>query len=199
MPKKKQILYPVFFMILVTVVFTLALATINEITIDRIEDLESLKTKQSILYAAGVLLPEEAIPDYYEANVTALATDRGEIFRVSETGGVSAYIYRFTGSGLWGSITGYLALDADFNTLLGLDFVSHSETPGLGGRISESWYKEQFRGIEFDPQEDAYIIYTPSPGGNVDAISGATGTSEAVRNILNKSMAEFISILMEVI
>jgi len=80
-----------------------------------------------------------------------------------------------------------------------VDFVSHSETPGLGGRISETWYKEQFRDLEFSPDETVYVIYTPSPGGNVDAISGATGTSEAVRTILNESMDEFISLLKEVI
>ena len=49
------------------------------------------------------------------------------------------------GPGLWGSIEGYVAISKDYSTILGLTFITQSETPGLGGRIGEEEYLSQFR------------------------------------------------------
>ena len=66
-------------------------------------------------------------------------------------------------------------------------------SPGLGGRISEEEYKGQFRELNItDENSEKYLIYRPAPGGNVDAITGATGTSKAVVNFLNADIKEFI-------
>ncbi len=92
-----------------------------------------------------------------------------------------------------GSIEGYIGLSADLSHILGLDFTNHSETPGLGGRISEDEFKEQFRNLDLSQSQDGdYIIYRPAPGGNVDAITGATLTSKSVSDFLNQDIYEFI-------
>ena len=74
--------------------------------------------------------------------------------------------------------------------IIGLEFISQEETPGLGGRIDELEFKEQFRDIIINDDGTNYIIYNPASGGNVDAISGATLTSQAVADFLNKDLLE---------
>ncbi|MDF2948268.1 MAG: sodium-translocating NADH-quinone reductase subunit, partial [Sedimentibacter sp.] len=96
--------------------------------------------------------------------------------------------------GLWGSITGYLGLNREFTKTIGIEFVTQSETPGLGGRISEEDYKKQFRDIDVTtPVNGAYIISRPGTGGNIDAISGATQTSSAVIKFINEDLIEFFN------
>ena len=86
-----------------------------------------------------------------------------------------------------------MGVSADYSKLIGIEFTSHSETPGLGGRIDEEWFKEQFRGIDLEDSQDDYIIYTPAAGGNVDAITGATLTSQSVREFVNEDIQKFIT------
>jgi len=195
MAKKKQVLYPVVFMIVITAIFTTALALINELTIDRIKALEDTKQKQTILYVFGIEAPDnqadvnKAFNQYIETEVK----DNETIYKATQDGTELGYAFEITGSGLWGSILGYAAVNQDFTQVLGIDFVTHSETPGLGGRISELWFKEQFRAVEIDPEKKDIVTYRPAPKGNVDAITGATLTSDAVRNIINEDIMSFIN------
>lgn len=193
LPKKKQILYPVFFMILVTVIFTSGLAIINYLTIDRISELESLKTKKSILYAANIDSNDDNAGNLYNEYITPIdSLDFTDVYMAEKDNQIVAYIYEFSGPGLWGTITGYVALNPELNEIIGVDFLSHSETPGLGGRISEDWYKEQFRSLSLENREGNFVSYSPAPDSNVDAVTGATLTSESVRKIFNQTIEEFI-------
>jgi Na+-transporting NADH:ubiquinone oxidoreductase subunit C len=193
MAKKKQILYPVFFMVLITVIFTSGLAIINELTIDRIQSLEDLKVKKSILYAADLIVSDDEVEAFYSQHITVIqsVTDF-EVYASQEDGQIDAYIYRFDGPGLWGTITGYIAVSPELDKLIGIDFLSNNETPGLGGRITEEWFKEQFRDISLENRDDNFISYAPAENSNVDAITGATKTSESVRKIFNTTLNGFI-------
>jgi Na+-transporting NADH:ubiquinone oxidoreductase subunit C len=82
--------------------------------------------------------------------------------------------------------------------ILGIAFYSHSETPGLGGRISEDWFAGQFAGLPLHPiAGDRKIFYLVPAGtgknpGQLDAITGATGTSRAVEAFLNRDLDGFL-------
>ncbi len=98
------------------------------------------------------------------------------------------------GYGLWGTLFGYLALDADLKTVSGLGFYSHKETPGLGGEVDNPSWKELWPGVQlFDPAGDpgVRIVKRRSTAGNemaareVDALSGATFTTRGVQNLIN--------------
>lgn len=105
------------------------------------------------------------------------------------------------GMGFWAEIRGYLAVDLDTQTCLGVVFTQHGETPGLGGRISEATFRDQFPGcdltappagvrwiyIDKEPVKDATDKRT---GRHVDAISGATNTSTAVAHFLNADLTK---------
>ncbi len=190
MAKKKQVLYPVLFMLLLTAAYTFVLAFINESTVEIIEAQEKLRLQKSILYVFDIPFEDE------QASVNKLFDERFEVvdsgdmtYYINKSeGGVDGYAFPLSGNGLWGSISGYIALTPDFETLLGIDFVAHSETPGLGGRIDEESYKEQFR--QLDATGNPPVVYRPASGGNIDAITGATLTSNSVSSIVNNFMTE---------
>lgn len=195
--KKKSIVYPVFFMILVSVVFTLALSLLNEFTIDTIKAQEDFKNQKTLLYVFDIDYAadgsREEIDELYNQIISEKPV-KGKDFNVyvavkdNETLG---FAFPIEGKGLWGTIKGYLAFDENYTEIIGVDFVSHSETPGLGGRINEVWFKDQFRGIKMSETESEnleVIIYSPSSGANAEPITGATLTSDSVSRMFNSSI-----------
>jgi Na+-transporting NADH:ubiquinone oxidoreductase subunit C len=197
MAKKKQILYPVLFMVILTVVYTFLLAFINESSADIIQRQQEIRVQRSVLYTLGLIdstdaaLSDTEIQQLFDASI-AVKEDTsgtyGTYYAYLKDGTPVGYVFPFTGNGLWGSISGYIAFSPAVDTILGIDFTSHSETPGLGGRIDEAWFKEQFRGLSVSG--DNPIVYRPSEGGNVDAITGATLTSNSVSAIVNQMIKE---------
>lgn len=65
---------------------------------------------------------------------------------IAEVDGERKYIFSLYGAGLWGPIWGYIALNADRNTVYGTYFSHASETPGLGAEISLPKFQQQFAG-----------------------------------------------------
>lgn len=129
----------------------------------------------------------------YEQNIEELEVNGVNLYRYVTEEGAKQYVIPFEGGALWGDITGVIALEEDLKTVVGLDFISQNETPGLGGRIEEDWFKEQFRGILLY-EDGAPIRYkSTSQEGQVDAITGATSTSAAVANIVNESLKDILS------
>jgi len=106
------------------------------------------------------------------------------VYRVKDTaGGTAGWVITRTGPGLWGDITAVVGFAADREQLTGIDFLKQSETPGLGARISEPWFREQFKGKRgpFTTVGEG----EPSKENEFDAITGATITSGAVKAIVN--------------
>ena len=58
-----------------------------------------------------------------------------KIYQVVESGRLKTLILPIHGRGLWSTLYGYIALEADLNTVSGFGFYSHAETPGLGGEV----------------------------------------------------------------
>lgn len=190
MAKKKKILYPVLFMVGLTALYTFILASINQGSLEIIKQQEALAEQKSILYVFGIDAPDSnsATTDLYTSKIETVETKTQSYYIHKTSDGIKGYAFPFSGKGLWGSISGHIALSTDFKTVLGLNFTSHSETPGLGGRIDEDWFKDQFRNL--DVSASPYVVFRPSDSGNVDAITGATLTSKSVSTILNDFMAD---------
>lgn len=94
------------------------------------------------------------------------------------------------GAGLWGPIWGYLALDEDGKTIDGAIFDHKGETPGLGSKIADKPFYGKFHGKTFNMTgEDMFtvakITAITEPEHSVDAISGATITSQALGKSIN--------------
>ncbi|MHC4571868.1 MAG: FMN-binding protein [Planctomycetota bacterium] len=102
-----------------------------------------------------------------------------------------AIAVQFSGSGLWGPIKGFLAMEPDMITIRGITFYEQEETPGLGGEIASTWFREQFVGKSIvDETGKAGIIIRgggeKTARNEVDAITGATMSCDKVEEILNK-------------
>ncbi len=92
------------------------------------------------------------------------------------------------GAGLWGPVWGYLAVNADGKTLEGSVFDHKGETPGLGAKITEQFFEDQFKGKVFGEGETKFEVIKGGAKGQengVDAISGATITTQALGKAIN--------------
>ncbi|NLY19825.1 MAG: FMN-binding protein [Tissierellia bacterium] len=196
MAKKKSMVYPVVFMLVLAGVLTAILAFINEQTLPTIQFNEEIELKEKILNVFDIL-PENATPEIIDTNfnesITTEDYEGNPLYIYKQNGETVAYAVPFDGPGLWGSINGYLGITADKNTITGIEFIKQEETPGLGGRIAEDEYKNQYRDLDISNiVNNEIIINRPAPGGNVDAIAGATQTSTFVTNMLNEDVIAFI-------
>ena len=92
------------------------------------------------------------------------------------------------GYGLWGTLYGYLSLDSDLNTIKGIEYYDHKETPGLGGEVDNPAWKSDWNGKKVYSDEGNVMLYvTKGPSTNdyeIDGISGATLTSNGVTNMI---------------
>ncbi|WP_298860073.1 Na(+)-translocating NADH-quinone reductase subunit C [uncultured Gimesia sp.] len=112
----------------------------------------------------------------------------------NEEGKLSQYVLPIRGKGLWSTLWGFLALDTNLNTIAGLTFYEHGETPGLGGEVDNPKWKALWKGKEafgkdFDPEIEV-IKGNVVPGSKnaiheVDGLSGATITSRGVTHLLD--------------
>ena len=103
----------------------------------------------------------------------------------------SKYAFPIAGKGLWSVLYGYLAIDADIETIVGISFYAHKETPGLGAEIEKAWFQDQFKDkkIYENGQVADFKVTKPGYANNeysVDGISGSTITSKGVEILLKK-------------
>ena len=92
------------------------------------------------------------------------------------------------GAGLWGPIWGYVALAEDGKTIGGAVFDHKGETPGLGAKIADEPFCNEFKGKSFNTGNDMFAVLKGDNSANphaVDAISGATITSQALGRSIN--------------
>ena len=98
------------------------------------------------------------------------------------------------GYGLWGTIYGFLTLESDMNTIKGISFYEHKETPGLGARIEEPEWRAKWSGIHsYDENGNVATGVTKAgtPKENwVDGISGATLIGRGVSNMIQFWLGE---------
>lgn len=188
--KKRGMLYSVAFMVLLTAVSSLLLAFLNEVTRPTIQEIEADAKVTAILKSAGIDPQGQDVQQIFQEKMKSEKKGEEEIFAYYENDTLQGYVFPYLGGALWGSVEGYIGVDAEMKKILGVSITKNNETPGLGGRITEDWFQEQFRGIDIEPGD--FLIYRPNPGGNVDAITGATQTSDSMRNIYNKEIQRFI-------
>ncbi len=117
----------------------------------------------------------------------------GVVYVVEKEGKLDRIILPIRGYGLWSTLWGFVALQPDLNTVIGLGYYQHAETPGLGGEVDNPKWKSLWPGKQLfandhvaikiakgavDP-DDKDVIH------KVDGLSGATLTSKGVHNMLH--------------
>lgn len=119
---------------------------------------------------------------------------------VAEIDGETKYVFPVYGAGLWGAVWGYVALNADKNTVYGVYFSHASETPGLGAEIAGVQFQNEFSGkktLENGEIALGVVKYgkVEKPDYQVDGISGGTITSVGVDAMLKNSLNNYKSFL----
>jgi len=120
---------------------------------------------------------------------------------IAEYDGKKYYIIPLYGKGLWDDIWGYVSLESDMNTIHGIKFDHKGETPGLGANITEKWFEQRFIGEKIFDQNGNFtgidIVKnwkdeTNKDDHKVDAISGATLTSNGVEDMINERLKHYV-------
>ena len=114
------------------------------------------------------------------------------VYHVLKDGKTDMLILPIEGYGLWSVLYGYLALDDDTNTVKGITFYAHAETPGLGGEVDNPKWKAGWAGRKiFDDKGQVALSVIKGQAGpapadphHVDGLSGATITSNGVTNLV---------------
>lgn len=120
---------------------------------------------------------------------------------VAEVDGSKKYILPVYGTGLWGAIWGYIALNEDKSTVYGAFFDHAGETPGLGAEIATQHFTAPFQGKQIFEGSQLVGILVVKGGANgnheVDGISGGTITSKAVETMIKNYLTYYEPFLKE--
>ena len=154
---------------------------------------------QDMLWNGTELVPYEG--KFLSAYGSAIKAGELHVF-VAEVGGETKYVLPVTGRGLWGGLWGYIALNADKKTVFGTYFYHTSETAGLGARIGERWFQEQFNGKPLfagDDTENIALSVVKAGASKaeteIDGVTGATLTSDGVSAMVKDGLTAYISFI----
>ena len=112
------------------------------------------------------------------------------------------YVIPISGKGLWSTLFGFVALDRDKNTVKGITFYKHKETPGLGGEVDKEWFQNNFVGKRIFNATDELVSVKVMKGSAsvlpvdmqkhaVDGITGATITSNGLTHFLLADLTRY--------
>ena len=233
--------YTLFFVFIVTVV----LGTMLSFTKDNVKELQDQNLKadvqktilRSLNFDESLLLTNESIEQTFKSSIDAKCVNvEGEIVECNieevdieknedtlqiyirmDNDEVQGIAIPIAGKGLWSTIFGYIALNPDTDSVLGIQFYKHGETPGLGGEVEKKWFTDNFVNHPLN-QPDGEIQYVPKrirdksgkiisikvvKGGvdysesntssihQVDGISGATVTADGVTDFLLEDLLRY--------
>jgi Na+-transporting NADH:ubiquinone oxidoreductase subunit C len=110
------------------------------------------------------------------------------IYQVVDGSSVEQIILPIEGKGLWSTLYGFVSVETDMNTVKGLTFYEHAETPGLGGEVDNAKWKAGWKGRKIyndDGVVELKVVKGKAKAANeapyaVDGLSGATLTSNGV-------------------
>lgn len=168
--------FPVIFVTIVVFMAVALLSWTNSVTKDKIEYQE----EQQIQSMLGEMFPN--------MSQFTFADDIYTIY--SDDGDRLGYAFLALGKGYGGDISILVGLENE-TIMKGISIISQSETPGLGARISENSFMDEFVGLSIDD------IALSREGGQIDAITGATISSGAVVDAVRTAAMEKVKSLKE--
>ena len=157
----------------------------------------ALDKKKQILNSLNLRdLDDQTAEATYKETVKEQKTADGKIYYLCNVKGETKYVFPLKGMGLWGGISGFIALNEDGNTVYGAYFNHEGETAGLGAEIKDSRaWQEKFIGKKvFDEQGNVILSVqkkVDNPESQVDVVTGATLTSNGVSDMLRDGLGAY--------
>lgn len=163
------------------------------VPIDKVVDLA--KTEHDVAALADLRREEQKKPPAERREYVA-------IYRGQLDDGKTVWCIPIEGYGLWSTLYGFLALAEDLNTVVGITFYKHGETPGLGGEVDNVGWQHSWRGKTVLDERGAVVGITVKKGQvdpeierekrhMVDGLSGSTITSNGVTRFVKKDLETY--------
>jgi Na+-transporting NADH:ubiquinone oxidoreductase subunit C len=178
-----------------------------------IEELFSFIETRVVDLASGRYVSAEVIdPQSYDQTKAARSSDNGEllprdvdlaglhrqekyslVYLVYKGDQLSQVVLPVRGKGLWSTMYAYVAIDSDLNTINGISFYEHGETPGLGGEIENKKWQDSWQGKKLyasDGKMDLRVVKGKADAAGeqgmyqIDGLSGATLTADGVSRLM---------------
>ena len=118
-------------------------------------------------------------------------TEFAVVYLIKKDGKLDQVVLPFYGKGLWSTMKGFVAIDSDTETIRGLTYYTHGETPGLGGEVDNKKWKAQWSGKHAIDADGKVVITVPKAGAAgvgtdtvVDGLSGATITTKGINTMV---------------
>lgn len=227
--------YTIIYSVVIVIIVSFLLAFVFQALKPAQDANVALDKKKQILYSLNLrgLNDQEAATQYKETVVAdEVINEQGEVVESGSMGGEkngfalssadfkagklalyickvngeTKYVIPVYGMGLWGPISGYIAINADKKTVYGAYFNHESETAGLGAEIKDNaQWQAKFKGKHLFNGKDAANIALAvkkasdlkDPSTQVDAVTGATLTSNGVSDMLHDCLEKYVKFLSD--
>lgn len=196
--------YTIIYSAIMVVIVAFLLAFVSQ-SLKPIQDVNvALDVKKQILFSLNIprdIDNAEAEAKYKEIVKGEKNVDGNNIY-ICEVDGKPKYVIPLKGMGLWGGISGYISINEDKSTVYGAYFNHESETAGLGAEIKDSKaWQDKFQGKKvFKDGSDEVVLSVvkkvDAPDCQVDAVTGATLTSDGVNDMLHECISKYKNFLM---
>ena len=192
-------------LLVITLVAGLALSAVNEITkepIAKSEETARLEAYETVFPDAEFETPQDldALLEGGQAAIDSVGLTGctvSDILYANDANGerIGYVVAAVSPNGYGGDISVAVGIDAKTSTITGFSVLSNSETAGLGARCTEDEFVSQFAGKDATSIE--YVKGGGAAGNQIDAISGATVTTNAVTEAVNSALAVYGNVLKE--
>jgi Na+-transporting NADH:ubiquinone oxidoreductase subunit C len=196
--------FAVVYMFLVTAFFSSIVIGFSQFTSERVEANRTAAFERAVL---------TVLPGMFEGAVGGLELHRrfveqvtgpdkhsGGAYTLKKGGQLVSYALPISGQGFWAPIKGVIGIADDKRTIFGIAFYEQNETPGLGGQIMTSVFRNQFLGKVLSEGDKPLTFKRPGEvlGENdVHAVTGATQTSTRLEKIVNTALKDWSSKLAD--
>lgn len=196
--------YTIIYSAIMVVIVAFLLAFVSQ-SLKPIQDVNvALDVKKQILFSLNI--PRDIDNAGAEAKYKEIVKEEknidGNNIYICEVDGKPKYVIPLKGMGLWGGISGYISINEDKSTVYGAYFNHESETAGLGAEIKDSKaWQDKFQGKKvFKDGSDEVVLSVvkkvDAPDCQVDAVTGATLTSDGVNDMLYECISKYKNFLM---
>lgn len=182
-------------LVAVAVVFSGVLEAVDLATKETIERNFRIKMEQGVLSVLGFDTSGDFSGRFQEVIETRQFPRDGRAFTVfvgKKDGQIVGYAVHLIGGGFQGVIDFVLGFTPDLKRITAMEVITTGETPGLGGEMitckPEFCFKDEFAGLATEPQVEFIKYLDPEKPNQFKALTGATFTSTAIRDMINRAL-----------
>lgn len=189
--------YTIGYAIVMVVIVAFLLAFISQSLKEKQDANVQLDYKKQVLNSLDLRNLPDAEKTYSEVVKSEEEVEDGYKIFTCELEGKTKYVLTVKGMGLWGPISGFISLNDDKQTVYGVFFNHEGETAGLGAEIKDSKaWQDKFKGKKITAEGSSDIVLgvkknVENPESEVDAVTGATLTSDGVNLMLKEGLAKY--------